>query len=123
MSEAHDPIDLVFRALASKQRRQILAMLASGAGEGDARCCGAHDICACKFTEELGLSPSTVSHHMKILAEAGLVASTKKGLWVHYHLRPETVGVVLAEFTSLMRESECCAPTTAAASLQERHGE
>ena len=123
MPEEFDPIDRVFRALASKQRRQILAMLASGAGEGDSRCCGAHDICACKFTEELGLSPSTVSHHMKVLAEAELVASHKKGLWVHYRLRPETVGIVLAEFSSLMRESDCCGQVPASASLEERHGD
>lgn len=104
----NDPIDRVFRALASKPRRQILAMLASGAGEGDDRCCGPNEICACRFTEDLGLSASTVSHHMKVLADAGLVTSRKQGLWVHYRLRPEAVAAVLGEFQALLAASACC---------------
>ena len=86
-----DVIDLVFRALASKPRREILRLLATGAGEGDSRCCGAYDVCACRFSEELGLGASTVSHHMKVLQEAGLVTGSKKGLWVHYRIRPEAI--------------------------------
>jgi ArsR family transcriptional regulator, arsenate/arsenite/antimonite-responsive transcriptional repressor len=43
-------------------------------------------LCVCEIKEALGLAQSTVSKHLKILEEAGLVRFTKDGLWVNYHL-------------------------------------
>lgn len=86
-----DRTDLAFRALASRPRREILTLLATGVGEDDERCCGADEVCACVFAEKLGLSAPTVSHHMKTLVEAGLVSARKSGLWVHYRLCPEAL--------------------------------
>jgi ArsR family transcriptional regulator len=103
--------DRVFRALASKPRREILRLLATGAGEGDPRCCGAFDVCACRFSEELGLSASTVSHHMHALSEAGLVTSRKEGLWVYYRIRPEALEAAIGDL-SFLRDAvdpgSCC---------------
>jgi len=44
------------------------------------------DLCACQIIELLGLAPSTVSKHMGILKEAGLIESRKEGKWVYYRL-------------------------------------
>jgi ArsR family transcriptional regulator len=96
-----DPADRVFGALASKPRREILRLLASGAGAGDPRCCGAYDVCACRFSEELGLSASTVSHHMHVLSEAGMVTSRKEGLWVYYRIRPEAFEAAIRDLAFL----------------------
>ncbi|MBI5232541.1 MAG: helix-turn-helix transcriptional regulator [Coriobacteriales bacterium] len=104
-----DPVDRVFRALASRPRRRILAMLAAGA-KGDSRCCASDEICACDFAEGLALSAPTVSHHMRVLVDAGLVDSRKEGLWVFYRLRPETVALVMSEFSELLRGAGCCGP-------------
>jgi DNA-binding transcriptional ArsR family regulator len=60
-----DPTDRVFRALASKPRREILRLLATGGGRDDVRCCADDEVCACVFSEKLGLGAPTVSHHMK----------------------------------------------------------
>ena len=49
------------------------------------------ELCVCELTELLGLAQPTVSKHLKILEQAGLVAATKKGQWVNYH-QPETTG-------------------------------
>jgi ArsR family transcriptional regulator len=106
-----DAADRVFRALASKPRREILRLLASGAGEGDPRCCGAYDVCACRFSEELGLSASTVSHHMRTLSEAGLVTSRKEGLWVYYRIRPEALEAAIRDLAFLrdaIDTDACC---------------
>jgi len=91
--ESHTPVsaeertDRLFRALASAPRREILRMLATGTGaEGPTTCCGPHDVCACTFAEQLGLGAPTVSHHMRVLKEAGLVLGEKRGLWVYYRL-------------------------------------
>jgi ArsR family transcriptional regulator len=94
-------IDRVFKALASAQRREIVRLLATGGGAGDARCCSEDEVCACVFAEKLGLSAPTVSHHMKALLEAELVASEKRGQWVYYRLRSDTLAAVGSELMSL----------------------
>ena len=101
-ADTTDRTDAFFRALASKPRREILRMLATGAGEGDSRCCGPYDVCACRFSEDLEIGASTISHHMKILVEAGLVSSRKQGLWVYYRLVPERFAEVLDELRAFM---------------------
>lgn len=85
------PADAVFSALASPQRRAILSMLAEAERGAAATCCGSPEVgaevCACRFSEKLGLSAPTISHHMKQLLDAGLVTARKQGQWVHYALR------------------------------------
>ena len=66
----------VFKAFCDENRLQILALLRSG------------EKCACKLLEELQIGQSTLSHHMKILCDAGVVQGRKEGKWVHYSLDP-----------------------------------
>ena len=96
-----DRTDAIFKALASKPRRQILAILASGGGAEDSRCCTPDEICACVFAEKLELGAPTVSHHMKALLDAGLVSANKRGLWVYYRLVPGALESVAEEFAAL----------------------
>ena len=75
-----------FKALADPTRVAIVNRLA-GAGE----------VCVCAFVDELDLSQPTVSHHLRILREAGLVAVTRRGTWAYYRLVPTAVeGLALA---------------------------
>ena len=82
--------DLLFKALASGVRREIIRTLATSACAGTDRCC-ADEVCACTFSEQLGLGAPTVSHHMRILQDAGLVVAEKRGLWVYYRLAPRAL--------------------------------
>jgi ArsR family transcriptional regulator, arsenate/arsenite/antimonite-responsive transcriptional repressor len=66
-----------FSALGDPVRLQILSMLAV-APEGE--------ICVCNFVEPLGKTQGTVSHHLKILSEAGLIRGERRGKWVWYSL-------------------------------------
>ena len=95
-----DRIDAVFKALASRPRREILRILATSGTAADGTCC-ADEVCACVFAEKLDLGAPTVSHHMKSLIDAGLVAGSKRGLWVYYRLIPEAFAPLVAEFTAL----------------------
>ena len=71
-----------FKALADPSRVAIVNRLA-----------GAEDVCVCDFIGTLGLAQPTVSHHLKVLREAGLVeVARKRGTWVYYRLVPEAVG-------------------------------
>lgn len=68
-----------FSALGDPVRLRVLSMLAAApAGE----------VCVCEFVEPLGKSQPTVSHHLKILGEAGLVHGERRGKWVWYSLDP-----------------------------------
>lgn len=71
---------VVFKALGDPARVQLISLLASSEG-GQA--------CACDLIEPLGLSQPTVSHHLKVLAEAGLVAREQRGTWAWFSIVPE----------------------------------
>jgi len=69
-----------FKAIADPARLRLLNFLASQpAGES----------CVCFLTEPLGLSQPTVSHHLKVLFDAGLLGRDKRGTWVYYRIVPE----------------------------------
>lgn len=69
-----------FAALADPVRLRIVNCIA---GQPGGECCG------CDLTEPLGRSQPTISHHLKVLTEAGLVQGEKRGRWVWYALVPE----------------------------------
>lgn len=70
------------KALADPARLRLLSMVAA---HQDA------EACVCDLTEPLGLSQPTVSHHLKILVEAGFLSRTKRGTWAYYRLVPEAM--------------------------------
>jgi DNA-binding transcriptional ArsR family regulator len=89
--------DVVFGALASPQRRAVIQMLADAEREDPGGCCGAPaEVCACRFSEKLALSAPTISHHMRVLVDAGLVSPRKRGHWVYYRLRREALNEIAA---------------------------
>ncbi|MCA1783100.1 MAG: ArsR/SmtB family transcription factor [Dermatophilaceae bacterium] len=67
------------KALADPTRLRLLSLIAAHES-GEA--------CVCDLTEPLDLSQPTISHHLKVLREAGLVTSERRGTWVHYTLVP-----------------------------------
>jgi ArsR family transcriptional regulator, arsenate/arsenite/antimonite-responsive transcriptional repressor len=69
-----------------------------------ADCCSRGDgVCACDLEGVLGLSQPTVSHHMKVLVEAGFVRSEKRGRWVYYELVPGAFDALAGELLALPR--------------------
>ena len=68
-----------FAALSDPIRLRLLSFIASA---------DADEVCACDLVEPSGRSQPTVSHHMKVLVDAGLVTREKRGLWVWYRLVP-----------------------------------
>ena len=76
-----------FAALSDPIRLRLLSYIA--AADGD-------EVCACDLLEPSGRSQPTVSHHMKILFDAGLVTREKRGLWVWYRLVPERLDALRA---------------------------
>jgi Predicted transcriptional regulators len=67
----------VFKAFCDENRLMILELLQTG------------EKCACKLLEDLNISQSTLSHHMKILCDSGVVNARKEGKWTHYSINIE----------------------------------
>ena len=74
-----------FKVIADPARLRLLSLIASAPG-GEA--------CVCDLIEPLGLSQPTVSHHLKVLHEAGLLGRERRGQWVYYRLVPERLQVL-----------------------------
>ncbi len=76
-----------FAALSDPIRLRLLSYIAAS---------GDDEVCACNLVEPSGRSQPTVSHHMKILVDAGLVEREKRGLWVWYRLVPSRLDALRA---------------------------
>lgn len=88
--EESEPLAKVFKAVADPVRLRLLSIIENEeAGEA----------CVCDLTEPLGLSQPTVSHHLKILVEAGLLTRTTRGRWSYYAV----VEPALQEFSALLK--------------------
>ncbi|MBA5224528.1 MULTISPECIES: ArsR/SmtB family transcription factor [Streptomyces] len=70
----------VFKALGDPVRLRLLSMIASRSGG---------EVCVCDLTPAFELSQPTISHHLKLLRQAGLIDCERRGTWVHYWLVPE----------------------------------
>lgn len=98
-----------FKALADPARVRLLRILAELPDEHtvrDPRCGTALGACFCHLTERLGLAAPTVSHHLKILREAGLIEVVRAGRWSYYRLRPSGIEGLVHDLVSLKKASE-----------------
>ena len=88
-----DEMAPLLTALADPARLRIMSMLAA-APQGRA--------CGCDLETPLGLSQPTVSHHLKILREAGLVDGTRDGRWIYYRVVPERLAEIRDAITPVV---------------------
>lgn len=83
---------MIFKALGDKTRLEIVKMLSDG------------EKCACKLLEKFEITQPTLSHHMKILCDCGLVIGRKEGKWTHYSISCD----VLSELKKYVSQLKCC---------------
>ncbi|WP_041783899.1 ArsR/SmtB family transcription factor [Mycolicibacterium chubuense] len=79
---AAERLAMVFKALADPARVKLVSLIAASDG-GEA--------CICDLTEPLGLTQPTVSHHMKLLVDSGLVSRDQRGKWAYYRVNAEAL--------------------------------
>jgi ArsR family transcriptional regulator, arsenate/arsenite/antimonite-responsive transcriptional repressor len=81
---AEQAVDLakVFKAIGEPVRLRLLSLIASNTG-GEA--------CVCDLTEAFELSGPTISHHLKVLRAAGIIEGDRRGTWIYYRVRPDTL--------------------------------
>ena len=89
----------VFKALCDERRQRILELLHTG------------EKCACVLTEEMGMPQSSLSYHMKILCDSGIVISREEGKWTHYQISQqgsEKAIQLLKEITAVTENHDGC---------------
>lgn len=79
-----------FKAVADPVRLRLLSLIAAHEG-GEA--------CVCDLTDGFELSGPTISHHLKVLREAGLISNDRRGTWIYYRIQPEA----LADLSRVLR--------------------
>ena len=86
----------LFKALSDTNRLMIIDMLSCG------------ELCACEILEQFQITQPTLSHHMKILCESGLVIGRKEGKWMYYSLNDERVQDFKDFLCSITTSKEIC---------------
>lgn len=86
----------IMKALSDQNRVKILDLLSCGS------------LCACDILEHFDFTQPTLSHHIKVLVEAGLVDTEKKGLWHHYSVNQDNADRLIQNTMSLLQSSERC---------------
>ncbi len=84
----------IFKAFCDENRIRILQLLQGG------------EKCACRLLEEMKITQPTLSHHMKILCDSGIVEGRKEGKWMHYSISSEGIKAALEYLESLMNFGE-----------------
>lgn len=77
MASIYEERAQVFKALCDARRQRILELLTHG------------EKCACVLIEEMGMPQSSLSYHMKILCESGIVTGREDGKWTYYRINPQ----------------------------------
>ena len=85
-----DDLSRLLKALADPVRLRLLSMIGAASG---------NEACVCDLTDAFELSQPTISHHLKVLREAGLIASQRRGTWVYYRLLPAAMDRLAGLFT------------------------
>ena len=80
----------VFKALGDPVRLRLVSLI--GAHQGG-------EVCVCDLTEAFDLTQPTISHHLKVLREAGIITSERRGTWVYYRLEPAALERMAALLT------------------------
>lgn len=105
MERTNKQITVIFKALCDEIRIQILKLLQGG------------ERCACELLEEMSLSQPTLSHHMKILCDSGVVAGRKDGKWMYCTISregAELAAACIGEITAVKKPNrlpdrkDCC---------------
>ena len=86
-----DGLARALKALADPVRLRLISMIAAREN-GEA--------CVCELTEPVGLTQPTISHHLKILVDAGILSRDKRGVWAWYALVPATLHALAAALTT-----------------------
>lgn len=96
MDDVYSEYAPIFKALSDETRLKIVDMLSCG------------EMCACDILTEFNISQPTLSYHMKILSDSGLVFAKRDGAWMKYTINQEKSNTVIDFLSRLIKEKDDC---------------
>ena len=96
MEKSYADFALLFKALSDETRLKIIDMLSCG------------ELCACDILKPFNITQPTLSYHMKILSECGIVNADRQGAWMHYTLNKEIVNQISEYWKEVTNSKENC---------------
>ena len=100
LNKNYGEIAVLMKALSDETRVKVFDMLSEG------------ELCACKILEEFNITQPTLSYHMKILCDSGLVGSRRDGIWMKYSINKERLDSLKYFFDNIGSKidvcNECC---------------
>jgi len=84
----------MLKAVADENRLQMIKLLSC------------KNLCSCHFVNILEISQPNVSHHLKILKEAGLIKASKRGRWIDYSLNKENIALIKNEMNNILKKNK-----------------
>lgn len=96
MENRYAEFALQCKALSDETRLKIIDMLSCG------------ELCACDLLKHFNITQPTLSYHMKILAECGVVRANRIGTWMHYNLNSETVKKISKYWSTITSNKKAC---------------
>ena len=96
MERTYADFALLFRALSDETRLKIVDMLSCG------------ELCACDILKSFNITQPTLSYHMKILSECGIVNANRIGAWMHYTLNSDIAKKISDYWNEISRDKENC---------------
>lgn len=96
MENKYADFALLFKALADETRLKIIDMLSCG------------ELCACDILKYFNITQPTLSYHMKILTECGIVNANRQGAWMHYTLNEKTVKEISEYWSKSTSDKDDC---------------
>ena len=96
MENSYADFSLLFKTLADETRLKIVDMLSCG------------ELCACDILKSFHITQPTLSYHMKILTECGIVNADRRGAWMYYTLNGETVKRITAYWSQITSDKKDC---------------
>ena len=91
-ADAAEALARTLKAVADPARLRLISMVASTEGA---------EACVCDLTEPLGLGQPTVSHHLKVLVDAGILSREKRGTWAYYSIVPGALDAVAGSLVAV----------------------
>lgn len=96
MDKNHERIIKIFKVIGEVNRVKIINMLSTG------------EKCACAMLEDFNFTQPTLSHHMKVLIDCGLVKCRKEGTWIYYSLDEEVSRQLMMFLNSILTDDKRC---------------
>ena len=90
MQDRYTEDAIIFKALCDEKRLRIIALLKN------------QEKCACSLIEDMQIGQSSLSYHMKILCESGIITSRQDGKWTHYRINPEGCAYALKRLQKIL---------------------